>query len=139
MPGLRKRIIECLTSGFQAGQLLLGADAVEEAAKNNKLACYVLAFDISDGGHHKYAENAKRKDIPCITGQFHAAFYGKLFNKSDKSVLGWLPGTLCDIWMHCNQALQSLSFEFGNVLGDVDSLADENSILKQLQIQLPTA
>ena len=139
LPGLRKRNIECLSSGFQCGQLVLGADAVEQAAKENKLACYILARDASDAAQQKYQVNASRKKIPCVTGQFTGAFYGRLFNKSDKMVLGWLPGTLFDIWMECNTATQQLMASYDAIIGQPESTENEElSVIEQFQIQLPT-
>ena len=142
LPGLRKRNIECLSSGFQSGQLILGADAVEQAAKENKLACYIMARDASDAAQQKYQMNAERKNLPCITGQFTGAFYGRLFNKSDKMVLGWLPGALCDIWMECNSATQQLMADYKEIISHQESAEDtedeELRVIEQFQIQLPS-
>lgn len=95
IPGLRKRYSECLLAGFQSHQLLIGADAVEKAAQENRLECYVLATDASDSSRQKYQTNAERKGLKCC-GLCDRAFYGKLFGKSDKVILGWLPGQLSE-------------------------------------------
>ena len=93
VPGLKKRYAECLLAGFQSHQLMLGADSVEKAAQEDRLACYVLATDASESARQKYETNAERKDLKCC-GLCDRAFYGKLFGKSDKVVLGWMPGLL---------------------------------------------
>ncbi len=141
IPGFRKRTLECITSGRQSGQLLIGADAVEEAARNNVLACYLLASDISDASFRKYGANAGRKDIPCIIASYSGSFYGHLFNKSDKMVLGWKPGPLYEIWMNSTRALEHLMEDFDSEISKYDSsvLLDELQILDKLrQIQMPS-
>ena len=95
LPGLRKRASELLRAGMQSRQLLLGAEGVELAAKNDTLGCYVLATDASAATAQKYRANATRKGLPCIE-LFDRTYYGRLFGKSDKVVLGWIPGTLCE-------------------------------------------
>ena len=93
IPGLKKRYGECLLAGYQSHQLLLGADSVEKAAQEDRLACYVLATDASESSKQKYQLNAERKSLECC-GLCDRAFYGRLFGKSDKVVLGWMPGQL---------------------------------------------
>lgn len=110
LPGLKKRYTECLLAGFQSHQLLLGADSVEEAAKSDALACYVLATDASPSTAQKYRTNAERKNLPCI-GLETRAFYGQLFGKSDKVVLGWLSGTLCEEFMAIETSIRQLEGE----------------------------
>ncbi|MBO5753974.1 MAG: DUF448 domain-containing protein [Proteobacteria bacterium] len=105
LPGLKKRYTECLLAGFQSHQLLLGSDSVEEAAKSDALACYILATDASPSTTQKYRTNAERKKLPCI-GLETRAFYGQLFGKSDKVVLGWLSGTLCDEFMSLEMSIR---------------------------------
>ncbi|MBR4985138.1 MAG: DUF448 domain-containing protein [Proteobacteria bacterium] len=89
IPGLRKRYTECLLAGFQSHMLLLGADSVEQAAQADTLAAYVIATDASESTSTKYRTNASRKNLPCL-GLYDRSFYGRLFGKSDKVVLGWL-------------------------------------------------
>ena len=84
-----------MRAGKQSRQLLLGAEGVELAAKNDTLGCYVLATDASAATAQKYRANATRKGLPCIE-LFDRTYYGRLFGKSDKVVLGWIPGTLCE-------------------------------------------
>jgi len=94
LPGLRKRYEECLLAGKRNGKLLIGADCVEEAAKNDALSCYILATDASESTQQKYRSNALRKALPCL-GLLDRSHYGRLFGASDRVVLGWLPGALC--------------------------------------------
>lgn len=110
LPGLKKRYTECLLAGFQSHQLLLGADSVEEAAKSDALACYILATDASPSTAQKYRINAERKELPCI-GLETRAFYGQLFGKSDKVVLGWLSGALCDEFMSLEMSIRQFENE----------------------------
>ncbi len=141
IPGFRKRTLECITSGRQSGQLLLGADAVEDAARRNTLACYLLASDISQSNIKKYGTNAGRKEIPCVVACYTGSFYGHLFNKSDKMVLGWTPGPLYEIWMNSAIALENLMREFEPEISKYDSsdLLEELKIMEKLrQIQPPT-
>lgn len=113
LPGLYKRYRECLLAGFQSSKLLCGADAVEEAAKTEVLACYILATDASESTQKKYRTNADRKDLPCL-GLLTSSEYGTLFGKSDKTVLGWKSGPLLDEFMELEIAIQRLSSEFGS-------------------------
>lgn len=110
LPGLKKRYSECLLAGFQSHQLLLGADSVEQAAANDQLYCYVLATDASDSTAQKYRTNAERKGLPCI-GLLDRAAYGHLFGKSDKVVLGWLPGHLSEEFAAIETAIRRLENE----------------------------
>lgn len=93
LPALKKRYQELFLAGFQSHQLLIGADSVEHAAASDALACYVIATDASASTRQKYEMNAGRKGLPCL-GIFDRATYGHLLGKSDKVVLGWLPGHL---------------------------------------------
>ena len=111
LPGLYKRYRECLLAGFQSSQIFCGADAVEEAAKSDALACYVLATDASDTTKKKYQTNAERKKLPCL-GLLTAADYGKMFGKSDKTVLGWKKGRLFGEFMELESVITRLSSEF---------------------------
>lgn len=88
IPGYEKRYRECLLAGRQSGLLLLGSDAVEQAAREDRLACYVIATDASDSTRKKYELNAQRKELP-VFGLLDRAEYGKLLGASDKVVLGW--------------------------------------------------
>lgn len=92
VPGYQKRYRECLLVGRQNGELVLGADAVEHAAREDRLQCYILATDASDATRKKYALNAERKSIPCI-GLLDRSAFGQLLGASDKVVLGWLQGS----------------------------------------------
>lgn len=107
LPGLRKRYTELLQSGYASHQLLIGSDSVEEAAKSDALGCYILATDASESTKKKYRLNAQRKGLPCV-GLFDRAFYGQLFGKSDKVVLGWLRGSLCESFMPIEAAIRRL-------------------------------
>ena len=107
LPGLRKRYTELLQSGYASHQLLIGSDSVEEAAKSDALGCYILATDASKSTKKKYRLNAQRKGLPCV-GLFDRAFYGQLFGKSDKVVLGWLRGSLCESFMPIEAAIRRL-------------------------------
>lgn len=107
LPGLRKRYTELLQSGYASRQLLIGSDSVEEAAKSDALGCYILATDASESTKKKYRLNAQRKGLPCV-GLFDRAFYGQLFGKSDKVVLGWLRGSLCESFMPIEAAIRRL-------------------------------
>ncbi len=88
IPGYERRYRECLLSGRQSGQLLLGSDAVEQAAREDRLMCYVLATDASESTRRKYETNAERKALPCV-GHLDRAELGQLLGTSDKVVLGW--------------------------------------------------
>ena len=92
IPGYSKRYRECLLAGRQSGQLILGSDAVEQAAREDRLACYVLATDASEATRKKYSLNAERKSLPCI-GLLDRSELGQLLGSSDKVVLGWLQGS----------------------------------------------
>ncbi len=107
IPGLKKRYEECLLAGFQSHQLLLGADSVEKAAQEDRLACYVLATDASDSSKQKYLSNAQRKGLDCV-GLCDRAFYGRLFGKSDKVVLGWMPGLLYEEFITLESSIRRL-------------------------------
>lgn len=107
VPGLKKRYTECLLAGMRSGKLLLGADSVEQAAKNDALACYVLATDASDATSKKYRSNATRKSLPCV-GLFDRAYYGHLLGKSDKVVMGWLPSPLCEEFLALEAMIRNL-------------------------------
>ncbi len=107
LPGLRKRYTELLQSGYASHQLLIGSDSVEEAAKSDALGCYILATDASESTKKKYRLNAQRKGLTCV-GLFDRAFYGQLFGKSDKVVLGWLRGSLCESFMPIEAAIRRL-------------------------------
>lgn len=113
LPGLKKRYTECLLAGFQSHQLLLGADSVEEAAKSDALACYVLATDASESTAQKYRTNAERKKLPCI-GLETRSFYGRLFGKSDKVVLGWLSGALFEEFLAIEMSIRQLDAEINS-------------------------
>lgn len=93
LPGLAKRMDECLLAGLQNSSLLIGADNVEQAAKNDILAGYIVASDASKATKEKYRQNADRKNIPYYIG-LSREHYGQLFGKSDKVILGWLRGRL---------------------------------------------
>ena len=108
LPGLRKRHAELLQAGLGCRQLLVGADSVEEAAKLDVLGCYILATDASAATKKKYRMNAQRKGLPCV-GLFDRAYYGQLLGKSDKVVLGWLKGSLCDTFLPLETAIRRLS------------------------------
>ncbi len=108
IPGLKKRYSECLLAGFQSHQLLLGADSVEQAAQNDELACYVVATDASASTMQKYRMNAERKGLECI-GLLDRSEYGRLFGKSDKVVLGWLPGRLYEEFAAIETSIRRLS------------------------------
>ena len=108
VPGLKKRYCECLLAGFQSRQLLLGADSVEQAAQNDELACYVIATDASASTMQKYRMNAERKGLAC-TGLLDRCTYGRLFGKSDKVVLGWLSGKLCEEFVAIENSIRRLS------------------------------
>lgn len=114
LPGLHKRYRECLHAGFQSGQLLCGADAVEEAAKTNTLAAYILATDASESTRKKYESNAERKKIPCF-GLYEATIYGQLFGKSDKVILGWKACKLLKEFSEIEAAIRRLSEEFNEI------------------------
>ena len=111
LPGLHKRYRECLLAGLQSGMLLCGADGVEEAAKNDSLAAYILATDASESTRKKYETNAGRKQIPCL-GLYEAAAYGQMFGKSDKVILGWKACKLYKEFSEIEAAIQRLSEEF---------------------------
>ena len=111
MPGLYKRYGEYLLAGFQSGQLICGADNVEEAAKSDDLGCYILATDASESTQKKYRTNAERKQIPCL-GLYCASEYGQMFGKSDKTVLGWKSGRLLEEFIALETAIRRLSSEF---------------------------
>lgn len=110
LPGLRKRYAECLLAGFQSHTLLLGADSVEEAARSDSLAAYVIATDASESTSNKYRSNAARKNLPCL-GLHDRSFYGRLFGKSDKVVLGWLPGHLYEEFSSLEASIRRLESE----------------------------
>ena len=107
IPGLKKRYEECLLAGYQSHQLLLGADSVEKAAQEDRLACYILATDASESSKQKYQTNAQRKGLECC-GLCDRAFYGKLFGKSDKVVLGWQPGQLYEEFIALESSIRRL-------------------------------
>lgn len=107
LPGLRKRCTELLQSGYGSSQLLVGSDSVEDAAKADALGCYLLATDASESTKKKYRLNAERKGVPCVA-LFDRAFYGRLFGKSDKVVLGWLRGSLCESFLPIEAAIRRL-------------------------------
>ena len=111
LPGLHKRYRECLQAGFQSGMLLSGADSVEEAAKTDRLAAYILATDASESSRKKYETNAERKKIPCF-GLYEAAIYGQMFGKSDKVILGWKACRLLKEFSELETAIKRLSEEF---------------------------
>ncbi len=108
LPGLRKRLAELLQAGLGCRQLLVGADSVEEAAKLDVLGCYILATDASAATKKKYRMNAQRKGLPCV-GLFDRACFGQLLGKSDKAVLGWLKGSLCETYLPLEAAIRRLS------------------------------
>ena len=93
VPGYTRRYRECLLAGRQSGQLILGSDAVEQAAREDRLACYILATDASEATRKKYTLNAERKSLPCI-GLLDRSELGQLLGSSDKVVLGWLQGSV---------------------------------------------
>lgn len=110
IPGLRKRYTECLLAGFQSHQLLLGSDSVEQAAQMDTLAAYVIATDASESTSTKYRTNASRKNLPCL-GLYDRSFYGRLFGKSDKVVLGWLHGHLYEEFSSLEASIRRLESE----------------------------
>ena len=110
IPGLRKRYSECLLAGYQSHALLLGADSVEDAARSDSLAAYVIATDASESTSTKYRSNAARKNLPCL-GLYDRSFYGRLFGKSDKVVLGWLPGHLYEEFSSLEASIRRLESE----------------------------
>ena len=132
IPGLRKRCMECLSSGLQSGQLVMGSDAVEDAAKKNKLDCYLLARDASVATRHKYMMNAERKQIMCIVSQFRSKFYGMLFGKSDPVVMGWLPGNLCEIWKTCNGNIAFLTETYLKELTEAETFEEFKEVVDEL-------
>lgn len=89
LPGYERRYRECLLSGRQSRQLLLGSDAVEEAAREDRLMCYILATDASESTRRKYELNAERKGLSCY-GLLDRSAFGQLLGTSDKVVLGWV-------------------------------------------------
>ncbi len=93
VPGYHKRYRECLLAGRQSGQLILGSDAVEQAAREDRLSCYILATDASESTKKKYRLNAERKGLPCI-GLLDRSAFGQLLGSSDKVVLGWQSDSL---------------------------------------------
>ena len=108
LPGLQKRYRECLLAGIQSHQIVSGADSVEQAAQNDELFCYVLATDASESTSQKYRMNAERKGIPCL-GLLDRAEYGRLLGKSDRVVLGWLPGRLAEEFSAIENAVRRLT------------------------------
>ena len=110
LPGLKKRYTEYLLAGYQSHRLLLGADSVEHAAQADQLAAYIIASDASEATAQKYRMNAERKQLPVL-GLYDRSFYGCLFGKSDKVVLGWMPGTLFDEFSVLESMIQRLSAE----------------------------
>lgn len=108
LPGLRKRYVELLQSGYRSRQLMIGSDCVEEAAKADALGCYILAVDASASTRKKYGQNAERKGVPCV-GLLDRSDYGRLFGKSDKVVLGFLSGELCEAFLHVESSIRRLS------------------------------
>ncbi len=92
VPAYQKRYREYLLAGRQSGQLILGSDAVEQAAQEDRLACYLLATDASDATRKKYVMNAERKQLP-VYGRLSRDEYGKLLGSGEKVVLGWLSGS----------------------------------------------
>ena len=107
IPALRRRYTEFLTAGNQSHQLILGADSVEQAAREDGLAAYVLATDASDTTRRKYGTNAERKGIPCL-GLLDRDAYGRLFGGSDRVVLGWRPGHLYEEFAAVEAAIRRL-------------------------------
>ena len=115
MPGLRLRHREFLLAGLQSGQLLCGADAVDSAARDDRLVAYMLATDASESTSRKYRLNAERKGLPCL-GILGASDYGELFGKSDKVVLGWTGGRVWDEFNMLEAAIVQLAADFDKVL-----------------------
>lgn len=93
LPGLAKRLDECLLAGRQNTSLIMGADSVEQAAKSDMLLGYIVASDASAATAEKYRQNAERKGLYYYIGT-DRSHYGQLLGKSDKVVLGWLRGRL---------------------------------------------
>ncbi len=110
VPGFRKRYTELLLAGYQSHQLLLGADAVEHAAQSDELACYLIASDASASTSQKYRTNAGRKGLEC-RGLLDRAEYGRLFGKTEKVIMGWLPGRLHDEFALTEDAILRLDEE----------------------------
>ena len=105
IPGYEKRYNECIVSGRQSGQLLAGSDAVEQAAREDRLLCYVIATDASESTRKKYELNAERKGLP-VFGRLDRTAYGKLIGSDSKVVLGWTVGsTIAEEFMHIEHAL----------------------------------
>lgn len=114
IPGLQRRYREYLLAGLQSGQLLCGADKVDAAASSDRLAGYLLATDASESTLKKYRMNAERKGLPCL-GLLPSSDYGELFGKSDKVILGWIPGKIWDEFRMLEAAIVQLLADFGKV------------------------
>lgn len=108
--GLWQRYRECLLVGRQNATLLVSTAAVESAARDNVLACYILASDASEATRHKYASNADRKGLACM-GLLNKADLGQLLGKGEKSVLGWLEGGAYEEFVELESSIVRLERE----------------------------
>lgn len=117
LPGLRRRYREYLLAARQSNAILFGAESVEKSAKNNQLGCILLATDASSSTDRKYRTNADRKSIPCV-GLLDRESVSHLFGKSNKVIMGIIPGEICDKLVQTEDAIKRLEIHVGMTASD---------------------
>ncbi len=108
LPALRKRYSEVLLVGYQTGELIYRSELVEQAAREDRLMCYVLATDAGAATRAKYERNAQRKRLICC-GLLSKNVIGSVLGCSPRSVLGWLGGRGYRRFLHLESMISQLS------------------------------
>lgn len=80
------KALKLLGLALRAGKLVHGDEAVEKAVKRDKVACIILAKDISQATFSRYQRLCQVHHVPCINN-FTRDELSHALNKS-RSILG---------------------------------------------------
>ncbi|OIP30813.1 MAG: hypothetical protein AUK47_24275 [Deltaproteobacteria bacterium CG2_30_63_29] len=105
---LRRLYEEVISSGRISGQLVVGSEAVTQAAKDNELVAYLVAVDASQGTMEKLEANARRKGLP-VKGLLDRQAMSRLIGRENTVISGWKAGRLHDRFMVLEAQLRGLA------------------------------
>jgi ribosomal protein L7Ae-like RNA K-turn-binding protein len=93
---LHDRLRACFRMARKAGVIVSGYTSLQKAFAQAKVACVVLAEDITTSRAEEYRVWCIRQDIPCIT-LFSKEELGWLIGRPDRSAVGFTVARFCEL------------------------------------------